>query len=70
MKSFIQTRAKAQAEESEEEMGDHSGGLSGNHKGTEQEDDGKNSPIPKKVGSFPFYCFFIYMLALTTNLSA
>lgn len=32
-------------------MGDQSGGLSANNKGTEQDDDGKNSPIPKKVGS-------------------
>ncbi|XP_004252842.1 casein kinase 1-like protein HD16 [Solanum lycopersicum] len=38
-------------------MGDQSGGLSANNKGTEQDDDGKNSPIPKKVkvGMSPVY---------------
>ncbi|KAG5569080.1 hypothetical protein H5410_058846 [Solanum commersonii] len=60
-KSFVKTRAakaKAKAKaEAEEEMGDQSGGLSANNKGTEQDDDGKNSPIPKKVkvGMSPVY---------------
>ncbi|KAL3321360.1 hypothetical protein AABB24_039136 [Solanum stoloniferum] len=57
--SFVKTRAaKAKAKaEAEEEMGDQSGGLSANNKGTEQDDDGKNSPIPKKVkvGMSPVY---------------
>ncbi|WMV56491.1 hypothetical protein MTR67_049876 [Solanum verrucosum] len=58
-KSFVKTRAaKAKAKaEAEEGMGDQSGGLSANNKGTEQDDDGKNSPIPKKVkvGMSPVY---------------
>ncbi|MCE3051044.1 Tau-tubulin kinase 1, partial [Datura stramonium] len=38
-------------------MGDQSGGLSANNKGTEQEDECKTSPIPKKVkiGTSPLY---------------
>ncbi|CAN4110238.1 unnamed protein product [Withania somnifera] len=38
-------------------MGDQSGGVSANNKGTEHEDDSKTSPIPKKVkvGMSPLY---------------